>query len=214
MKKLNLLLLVLFSAISLNINAYDFEAVNSDGTTIYYEILSETDLTVEVTYRSSYANYDSGDINIPSSVSYNGEIYSVTSIGMSAFSNCSGLTSITIPNSVTSIGEEAFYGCTGLTSITIGDSVTSIEDDAFRNCSGLTSITIPNSVTSIGNSAFYNCSGLTSITIPNSVTSIGNSAFNSCSKLTEINVDLENSNFSSIDGVLFNKDKTELIKFP
>ena len=111
---------------------------------------------------------------------------SVTSIGGSAFSGCSGLTSVTIPNSVTSIGSSAFVGCSGLTSVTIPNSVTSIDDYAFFRCSGLTSISIPNSVTSIGDYAFQWCSGLTSITIPNSVTSIGGSAFYYCSGLTSI----------------------------
>ena len=113
---------------------------------------------------------------------------SVTSIGVYAFLNCSGLTSITIPNSVTSIGNRAFYGCSGLTSITIPNSVTSIGNYAFYNCSGLTSITIGNSVTSIENYAFYGCSGLTSVIIPNSVTSIGESAFSRCSGLTSITI--------------------------
>ena len=125
----------------------------------------------------------------------------MTDIGWWAFSDCTGLTSITIPNSVTSIAHGTFYGCSGLTSITIPNSVTSIEDNAFFGCTGLTSITIPNSVTSIGGSAFYgctgltsitipnsfsNCSGLTSITIPNSVTSIGNYAFSYCTSLTSV----------------------------
>ena len=94
-----------------------------------------------------------------------------------AFSGCSGLTSVEIPNSVTSIGEYAFSSCYGLTFVTIGNNVTSIGKGAFNGCSGLTSVTIPNSVTSIGGHAFYNCSGLTSVTIPNSVTSIGSYAF-------------------------------------
>ena len=111
---------------------------------------------------------------------------SVTSIGDYAFRNCSGLTSIEIPNSVTSIGDYAFYWCKGLTSIKISNSVTSIGGSAFYNCSGLTSIEIPNSVTSIGNNAFYWCDGLTSIEIPNSVTSIGGGAFYECSSLTSI----------------------------
>ena len=111
---------------------------------------------------------------------------SVTSIGNGAFYGCSGLTSVTIPNSVTSIGSSAFYRCSGLTSITIPDSVTSIGQSAFYNCSKLTSVTIPNNVTSISQSTFYNCSGLTSITIPNSVTSIGKSAFSGCSGLENI----------------------------
>ncbi|MCM1457823.1 MAG: leucine-rich repeat protein [Lachnoclostridium sp.] len=111
---------------------------------------------------------------------------SVTSIGKSAFASCIGLTSIDIPNSVTSIGESAFFNCTGLTSIDIPNSVTSIGKSAFKYCSGLTSVDIPESVTSIGESAFSNCSGLTSIDIPNSVTSIGESAFSNCSGLTSV----------------------------
>ena len=116
---------------------------------------------------------------------------SVTSIGRSAFSGCSGLTSVTIPNSVTSIGSSAFEGCSGLTSVTIPNSVTSIGNNAFWSCSGLTSVTIPNSVTSIGYAAFSRCSGLTSVTIPNSVTSIGDYAFNGCSNLTSVIVEIE-----------------------
>ena len=111
---------------------------------------------------------------------------SVTYIGTNAFEHCSGLTSITIPNSVTSIGGSAFSSCSGLTSVTIGNSVTSIGYSAFSSCSKLTSVTIPNSVTSIGYSAFRDCSGLTSVTIGNSVTSIDDCAFQYCSKLTSV----------------------------
>ena len=136
---------------------------------------------------------------------------SVTSIGDSAFNNCSSLTSITIGNSVTSIGEFAFKGCSGLTSITIPDGVTSIGQQAFYNCSSLTSITIPDSVTGIGDYAFYNCSSLTSITIGNSVTSIGRNAFSGCINLTSIVVDGNNKNYSYTDGILYNKEKTEIL---
>ena len=115
-------------------------------------------------------------------------MYSVTSIGGSAFYWCSGLTSVAIPNSVTSIEYRAFSGCSGLTSVTIPTSVTSIGNYVFHGCSGLTSVTIPNSVTSIGYYAFSGCSGLTSITIPNSVTSIGNDAFSGCSSLTSVTI--------------------------
>ena len=89
----------------------------------------------------------------------------VTTIGDSAFYNCSSLSSVTISNSVTSIGDSAFYFCSSLSSVTIPDSVTTIGDSAFRYCSNLTNVTIPNSVTSIGNSAFRYCHNLTSITV-------------------------------------------------
>ena len=110
------------------------------------------------------------------------------------FSNklISGCKNTIIPNSVTSIGNSAFSDCSSLTSITIPNSVTSIGGSAFKDCSSLTSVTIPNSVTSIGGSAFKDCSSLTSVTIPNSVTSIGGYAFEGCSGLTSVHIsDLE-----------------------
>ena len=122
------------------------------------------------------------DVVIPQ----NFDNYIVTSIGVYAFEECTGLTSVTIPDSVKSIGYRAFNGCTKLTSVTIGNGVTSIGNYAFNGCTGLTSVTIPDSVTSIGNYAFNGCTGLTSVTIPNSVTSIGAAAFSGCSGLTSI----------------------------
>ena len=130
----------------------------------------------------------SGAVAIQQAVFKDEKIYDVTSIGEKAFVNCSGLTSIEIPNSVTSIGGYAFEGCTGLTSIEIPNSVTSIGGYAFEGCTGLTSIEIPNSVTSIGGYAFSGCTGLTSIEIPNSVTSIASQAFAYCTGLTSINL--------------------------
>ena len=95
------------------------------------------------------------------------------------YMSCSGLTSVTIPNSVTSIGSQAFQSCRSLTSVTIPNSVTSIGNNAFYNCTGLTSITIPDSVTSIGNYAFRNCSNLASVTVlATTPPSLGGMAFN------------------------------------
>ena len=158
--------------------AYDIEV---DG--IYYNITSASSLTVEVTGGD---NKYSGDIVIPSTITYKSRVFTVASIGESAFSRCSSLASVTIGNSVTSIGEFAFNECSSLTSIVIPNSVTSIKSMAFYRCSSLTSVTIGNSVTSIGSGAFDGCTGLTSITIPNSVTSIDDNAFNGCSGLTSI----------------------------
>ena len=138
----------------------------------------------------------------------------VKTIGNSAFDDCTSLTSVMIPNSVTSIELWAFKDCNGLTSVTIPSSVTTIGEQAFISCSGLTSVTISNGVTSIGNSAFASCSGLTSIVIPNSVTSISDGAFFSCRGLTAITVDDDNASYASEDGVLFNKAKTVIVRYP
>ena len=108
------------------------------------------------------------------------------SINSQAFKGCTGLTSVTLPNSVTRIGYEAFYGCTDLPSVTIPNSVTSIGDEAFSGCRGLPSVIIPNSVTEIGRSAFFGCTGLTSVTIGTSVSSIGDGAFFGCTDLKKV----------------------------
>ena len=162
------------------------DAVEIDG--IYYNLDSEAK-TAEVT---SKPDRYKDDVIIPETVRYNETIYNVNTIGWAAFQNCSGLTSVTIPNSVTFIDNGAFYGCSGLTSVTIPNSVTSIGEAAFEGCNGLTSVTIPNSVTEIGDYAFWGCTSLTSITIPSSVTSIGKYSFFDCSGLKAIAV--ENGN--------------------
>lgn len=144
---LKYLVLLIFSFF-MPINSFSYD-VEIEG--IGYN-LDTNAKTAEVTQKAY-----SGVINIPSSVSYNGVIYTVQSIGSSAFSNCSGLTSIIIPSSITSIGNASFYYCSDLTSIVIPTSVKSIGSSAFSGCSGLTSLTIPNSVTSIDDFTFNRC---------------------------------------------------------
>ena len=138
---------------------------------------------------------------------------SVTRVGDLAFSSCRSLTNINLPSSIMSIGEDVFSRCESLTNIKIPSGVTSIGDFMFYNCKSLTSIEIPNGVTHVGYSAFYNCESLTSIKIPSSITWIGDSAFYNCKSLTNINVDQDNVKYCSIDGSLFNKDKTELLQY-
>ena len=169
--------LILSVIFSISASAYDVEV---DG--IYYNLVSKGKIAEVTEGDGKY----SGSITIPSSIKVNDAKYTVTSIGESAFSFCTSLTSISIPNSVTSIGESAFFNCSSLTSISIPNSVTSIGDGAFRECSSLTSITIPNSVTSIGWGSFSGCSSLTSVTIPNSVISIDYEAFAKCSNLENV----------------------------
>ena len=181
--------------------AYDFEV---DG--IYYNIIPTTDFTAEVT--SGDINY-SGDVIIPSTVNYNGNVYSVKYIESSAFESCSVLTSIEIPNSITSIGSEAFSSCSSLTNVIFEENsqLTSIDFAAFKNCSSLASIEIPNSVTSIkGNrphyGAFCGCSSLTNVIFEENsqLTSIGGYAFQDCSSLTSIEIP---NSVTSIEGGAF-----------
>ena len=112
----------------------------------------------------------------------------VTEIGEYAFENCSSLADITIPKAVTTIGKYAFYGCSSLIDITIPETVTAISDSTFSGCSSLTDITIPETVTEIGYSAFSGCSSLTSVTIPETVTEIKSAVFSGCSSLTSITI--------------------------
>ena len=135
--------------------AYDAEV----GGIYYY--LNQSKKTAQVI--SNYGNKYTGDICIPESISVEGTTYVVTSLGSSCFSGCTGLTSITIPNSVTSLGNECFAFCAGLSSITMPYSVTSLGDSCFRGCTGLTSSNIPNSVTSLRYRCFYGCNNLSTI---------------------------------------------------
>ena len=193
MKRQNLIILLtmFLSMVETNTFAHDIEVQNDDDVTIYYSYINNN-TELAVTYRGSnedtYSNEYTGIVVIPETVTYNEVTYPVTSIHYGAFYKCSGLTSITIPNSVTIILDDAFVQCYGLTSVTIPNSVTSIRKNAFYGCTGLTSVEIPNSVTSIGEQAFMYCSGLTSVVIPNSVTSIGGGAFQNCTSLTSITI--------------------------
>jgi len=165
---------------------------------------------VSTTY--GYISDYSGSVVIPSTITYNGKNYTVTTIGFQAFNECTGLTAVTIPNSITHIGSHTFYGCSGLKSVTIPNSVTSIEDCAFQSCSGLTTITIPESVTNLGTNAFDNtawfnklANGLvylgrfaykykgtmpdnTKITIKEGTWGIADGAFLGCNGLTSITI--------------------------
>ncbi len=151
-----------------------------------------------------------GEVEIPATIINK----PVTSINNFAFAGCNSLTSITIPPSVTDIRGTAFSGCSSLTSISIPSSVIYIGSYAFFGCSSLTSIAIPSSVISIDSYAFSGCSGLASIAIPAGVVSIGHAAFSGCSSLMSFTVNLANTKYSSLNGVLFDKGQTTLVQCP
>ncbi|GBU29578.1 hypothetical protein R84B8_03151 [Treponema sp. R8-4-B8] len=167
-------------------------------------------------------NGNGGAVTIPAQI--NGK--PVTSVGIFAFDGFDSITSVTIPDRVTSM-EFAFLYCESLTAINVGTGNTaySSQDGVLYNKNKTTLVTypagktatsfsIPNSVTSIGECAFSSCTSLASVNIPNSVTSIGDNAFDFCASLASVTVDNSNPNYSSVDGILYNKVKTEFVLIP
>lgn len=138
----------------------------------------------------------------------------VIEIGSYAFGNCSDLTSINIPKGTNKIGYGAFYNCSSLVNIDIPEKITIIESQTFYACKSLQAVIIPSSVQTIGSYAFLGCNSLNSIAIPASVTKIGEEAFIYCNALTSFTVEESNKNFSALDGVLYNKDRTTLYYCP
>ena len=213
MRRVALFLLLL--PLSMSLHAYD---------QFYYQGIlfhATSSSTCEVIYPDWYGTYD-GVINIPSHV--NAMVYDawsststasgvsmvVTGIADEAFRECTGLTSVTIPNTVTYIGKNAFYGCTGLASISLPNSLDSIGTSAFSGCTGLTSVAIPNSVRYMGWNAFYGCSSLTSVTISRSVREL-NGTFSGCTSLTSVEVPLS---VISLDGAFTNCSNLSSVQMP
>ena len=205
----------LFLLAAIGASAYDFEYEGG-----YYNVISSTRLTCEITYKEYHKETETytGEFIIPETVKYGNDIYKVVRIGDYAFDDCTSLTSVTIPEGVTSIGSSAFSGCRSLTSVTIPEGVTSIGGWAFQFCTSLTSVTIPEGVTSIELWAFSGCSSLASVTIPEGVTSIRTFAFSGCSSLTSVTIpegvtSIESSAFSdcsSLTSVTIPKSVTSI----
>ena len=171
---------------------------NQEGRndSIYYTLdIAQKEATVTSDGTGYISNY-SGNIVIPSTITYNDITYTVTSIGEKAFYQAQEIDSVTMPNTITSIGEEAFSWCHSLKSIKLSESLTSIADGAFSACESLSSITFPKTLTSIGDKAFYSCFSLSSIIIPRSVTNIAGGAF-MFSPITSIVVDKDNPIYDS-----------------
>lgn len=172
------LLLVLAVLLSLPVFS---KAVEIEG--INYELEATSHEAKVVAKRhGQYAR----EIAIPETIEHNAITYRVTAIANGAFSGCTELVSVVIPNTVTSIEGWAFYYCTSLSSVALPNSVKCIEEETFRGCSALRTIDIPNDVTTIGRGAFMNCEGLFSVVIPDCVTTISHNAFYGCTALSTL----------------------------
>ena len=160
MKKQLTLLFVLAAA--MQAMAYDFQATMADGRTLYFNVLSSTECEVSrMYYTERNASYVSGALVIPASVTdAEGNRYTVTAIGKSAFVHCRSLTSVTVPVTVTSIGNAAFQKCRSLTTVTLPDGIQTIGDEAFEECTSLADLTLPRSVKRIGIEAFEGCEAM------------------------------------------------------
>lgn len=188
--------------------AYDFSAVCSTGQTLYYNITDASNHYVELTCPGdpggdSWPNTftkPTGNITLPSNVTYGGTTYTVTAIGAFAFYHCNGMTgSLTIPSSINSIQFAAFDGCSGFTgSLSFSNGLTAIGEGAFLNCSGFTgTLVLPNSVNIVGGGAFQNCSHITTVDTGNGVTQLAD-AFRGCNGLTEITIGENVQNISCL----------------
>lgn len=235
MKTKTLLFLLFIS--TFHLYAENFSAVNK-GKIIFYNITSAANLTLEVTYKGT--DYDaslneySTAVVIPDSIEHLGKTYVVTTIGENAFRNCERLSSVTVPASVISIEKNAFSNCKGLNSVTLPASLGIIKQEAFSGCSGLLAFTLPTAIKVITEKTFSGCSKLKNVLIPASVNMIevqafagcaidtlfipasvdyiDESSFIGCKNLMALNVDTLNKRFASIDGLLFDKSITELLR--
>ena len=201
---------------------FDFSAVCETGQTLYYIITDEEQKTVKVTFphepenpwESNYwEGYEKpqGSMTLPSTVTYEGETYTVTAIDASAFYECEGLTgTLVVPGSITDINTYAFYACTGLNVVEFQEGVTTIWHNAFNSCSGITTISFPNTLASIFHNAFSGCSSLTSLHLPASVTTIYPSVFTNDPALGSITVDESHPLFYSENNAIIKRDDKTL----
>ncbi len=195
MKKLILITVAaLLGVISIRANAQTWNCGYPDSTAVTAMLV---DSTLTIVGTGNMADY--GFDNFTNAPWYNSR---------------ASIKTVIIEDGVTSVGACAFYDCKSLTTVTISDSVVWIGNFAFTSCSALTTVTFPNSVLAIVDQAFLGCESLTTVTIPSGVYAIVPRAFALCTALTSIDVDPENANYCSVDGVLFSKDKTVLCQYP
>ena len=194
-----------WNALKADIDAHNENLLNAaiyctDGTVITADKASKL-----------IASLESGEYNIAVTGAITGETISAIKTALQSNENAKVSLDLSQTTGLTSIGDTAFKDCSSLTSVNIPDSVTSIGIRAFKDCSSLTSVNIPDSVTSIDVCAFYGCSGLTSLNIPSSVASIEWGITAGCTSLTELTVSENNSAYKSYENCIYTKDGTTLM---
>jgi hypothetical protein len=185
-----------------------WEIPDKESTGLQFEVSDTTAVVV----KGDYSKLDS--VFIPSKVKIDGSVYTVTGIANNAFSNCKNLTYVKVSEGVTNMGIATFSYCENLETVVLGEGIKKISSSLFNGCANLWDFNIPASVTEIDGSAFEGCASLASIDIPANVTNIVEYAFYGCKNLASINVDDKNTTYASVDGVLYNKEKTILIQAP
>ncbi|MEE0996007.1 MAG: leucine-rich repeat domain-containing protein [Paludibacteraceae bacterium] len=185
-----------------------WEIPDKESTGLQFEVSGTTAMVV----KGDYSKLDSAFI--PSKVKIDGSVYTVTGIANNAFSNYKNLTYVNVSEGVTNMGIATFSYCENLETVVLGEGIKKISSSLFNGCANLWDINIPASVTEIDGSAFEGCASLASIDIPANVTNIVEYAFYGCKNLASINVDDKNTTYASVDGVLYNKEKTILIQAP
>ena len=191
-----------------NCKSVTWEIPDKESTGLQFEVSGTTAVVV----KGDYSKLDSAFI--PSKVKIDGNVYTVTGIANNAFSNYKNLTYVKVSEGVTNMGIATFSYCENLESVVLGEGIEKISSSLFNGCASLSDINIPASVTEIDGSAFEGCASLASIDIPANVTNIVEYAFYGCKNLASINVDDKNTTYASVDGVLYNKEKTILIQAP
>lgn len=215
MKKV--LLMLAMATAAMTASAHQFRVLNK-GKLIYYNVVSEGNLTIEVTYSgnayNAVPNEYADNIEIPEKVSQLGKDYTVVGIGKDAFRGCIRLRSVKMPKTVSNIDESAFEGCQGLVTVQLPEGVEEIKKETFAGCENLSYIKIPSTVEKIDESAFKNCSMMVNLILPASLNVFNTNAVDGCKSMTSIEVDTLNAVYSSRNGVLFDKNGTTILRCP
>lgn len=216
MDKYKYLLVLLLSVMSsLMVQAHDF-AVSQNGNTLCYQIVSSTEKTVVLTYMGGRASgkpsWVNGEIEIPATVTHEQVTYRVVGIGPKAFSGATTLTGITLPSGLTSIGDFAFEHCTSLSKVVFPGNAVKFGQGVFFGCTSLRAISLGSDWTSVDLAMFRWSDSLTTLSLPAKLEKVQN--LKKLKALKSVDVDVSNTHFSSVQGVLYNQDGSVLYGVP